>query len=96
MFTKRSAIVALVGLNVALAVALLASALSLPTALAQAGVRRGDFVAVTAKAAGQSFEVLYLLDVPSRKLHALYPGNTPRNKLVATPPRDLAEDFSHK
>jgi len=96
MFTRRSAIVALAGLNVALLAALLLQTFSLPTALAQAVARRGDFVTVTAKAAGQTYEVLYLLDVPSRQLHALYPGLTPRNKLVAVAPRDLAEDFGRK
>lgn len=94
MHTKRLAIVALVGVNVALLAALLFQTLSLPQALAQVGARPGGYAAVTAKPAGQSYEVLYLLDVPSRQLHALYPSVKQRGKLVPVPPRDLAKDFA--
>jgi len=93
---KRLTIVALVGVNIALFAALLFQTLSLPRAIAQAGAPRGGFVTVTAKPAGRSYEVLYLLDVSARQLHALYPSVQLRNQLVAVAPRDLAKDFAAK
>lgn len=96
MLTKRAVIVGLVGVNLLLLTALLAGSYPPPAAYAQSGARAGDFVCVTAKAAGQSYDVLYVLDVPARKLYGFYPSGPGRGKLVASPPRDLATDFQHK
>ncbi len=54
VFTKRSAIVALVGLNLMLLATLLLASQSLPTAYAQAARGTGGFACVTAKVAGQT------------------------------------------
>ena len=96
MFTKRSMIVMLVGLNLFLLAVLLFGSYSLPAAYAQVGARPGDFACVTAKVAGQTYDVLYVLDVPSRKLYAFYPTGGHTNQLAATQPRDLAKDFDRK
>jgi hypothetical protein len=94
MLGKRSLIVILVGLNLFLLALLLVGTYSLPAAYAQGGARPGDFACVTAKSAGQSYEVLYVLDVPTDKLYAFYPASGAANQLTAAPPRDLAADFS--
>ena len=96
MFAKRSMIVMLVGLNLLLLAVLMLGSYSLPTAYAQVGARPGDFACVTAKVAGQTYDVLYVLDVPSRKLYAFYPTGGHTNQLAATQPRDLAQDFDQK
>ncbi len=94
MFGKRSAIVTLVGLNLLLLAALILGSYSLPAVYAQGGARPGDFACVTAKAAGQTYEVLYVLDVPAHKLYAFHPTRGHTNQLAATAPRDLARDFN--
>ena len=73
MFTKRSIIVVLVGVNLLLLGLLLLGTYSPAAAYAQSRGMPGNFVAVTAKAAGQNYDVLYLLDRQHRKLHAFYP-----------------------
>ena len=95
MFGKRSILVILVGLNLFLLAVLVLGGYSLPPAYGQGGARAGDFACVTAKAAGQSYEVLYVLDVPAHKLYAFYPTSGHTSQLVATTPRDLAKDFNH-
>lgn len=93
MFGKRSLVVLLVGLNLMLLAALLISSYSLPAAYAQGRGRSGDFVAVTAQALGQSYDVLYVLDVPERQLYAFYPQNTTTKQLRWTPPVDMKKAF---
>ncbi len=93
VFTKRSAIVALVGLNLLLFVGLLLASQSLPTAYAQAARGAGGFACVTAKVAGQTYDALYTLDLPARKLYAFYPTAGRGSQLMAAPPRDLLKDF---
>ncbi|MFQ5494737.1 MAG: hypothetical protein ACE5EX_05090 [Phycisphaerae bacterium] len=96
MRSKRRLIVVLAGLNGLLLVALVMQVVSLPAAAAQMGGQRGDFACVTAKAFGQLYDVLYLLDVPARKLHVLFPSGVPKARLVTVPPRDLLKDFNRK
>ncbi len=91
MFTKRSLIVLLVGANLFLLALLLFGSYSLPAAYAQAGGRAGDFSLVTAKAAAQNYDVVYVLDRPARKLHAFYP--TGRGGFAYAQWRDLVSDF---
>lgn len=93
MLTKRSWIVLLAGLNGLLGVLLVAGLIRLPKASAQINARPGDFVTVTAKPASRVYDVLYLLDVPARKLHAFHPEDRQSRTLVHVPPRDLALDF---
>lgn len=96
MFTRRSVIVILVGVNLLLLGLLLVGSYSLPAAHAQIGARAGDFACVTAKVAGQSYHTLFVLDVPSRKLYAFYPVDGHTNRLAASAPRDLVKDFDRK
>ncbi len=91
MLNKRSVIVALVGLNLFLFALLALSSYSPTMAFAQAGGRAGDFSCVTAKAAGQSYDVVYVLDRQGRKLHAFYPGA--QGKFAYGKFRDLTADF---
>ena len=94
MFAKRSLITLLVGLNLLLLVVLMIGSYSMPSAFAQAAKRPGDFIAVTAKAQGQAFDVLYLLDSGDHKLYALYPTSLQRKQYAAVQPRDLKKDFA--
>ena len=96
MKTKHSLIVLLSLVNLVLLAALVLGSYSPPTALAQAGARPGDFISVTAAAASQSYDVLYVLDVRERKLFGFYPSAPPRSLLVPTAPRDLTQDFRPK
>lgn len=93
MLSKRSLVVILVGVNLLLLGLLLLGSFSLPSVLAQMSARPGDFACVTAKAAGQSYHTLFIVDVPKRTLHAFYPVDGHTNDLVAAAPRDLAKDF---
>lgn len=97
MMNKRAVISALVVFNIVLTLILLATATSLPRANAQtfAG-HAGDFVCVTAKGSGQSYDVLFMLDVPNQKLHAFYPGNVQSKQLQYGKFRDLKADFGRK
>ncbi|UCF32367.1 MAG: hypothetical protein JSV78_08520 [Phycisphaerales bacterium] len=91
MFTKRSAIVALVGVNLFFLAVLVLGSYALPAAHAQSRGRAGDFVCVTATVSGQSYDVLYILDVPKGTLHALAPDA--RRNLAYVGFTDLQNDF---
>ena len=94
MFTKRSLIVFLVGVNLVLAGILLIGSYSLPAAYAQAAGRKpGDWLAVTAKAQGQAYDVLYLIHRQGGKLYALYPTDVQRKQYEPVAFRDLKADF---
>lgn len=93
MLNRRRMIALLTAFNVVLFLTLLAMTTSLPKAFAQAGGGRDDFLAVTVKAGGQSYDVLYLLDVRDRKLHAFYPSNIQTAELAYVQFRDLKADF---
>lgn len=90
---KRTAVTILAGVNLILLILLLSSVVRLPSAYGQVGGRAGGFVCVTAKAAGQSYDVLYALDSATHKLHAFYPMTAPTRKLVHADVRDLKADF---
>ena len=92
MLSKRWVIVLLVGANLVLLAALLIGSYSLPAAHAAGQGRPGDFIAVTAQAPGQGYDVLYILDVPEKKLHALSPGNKKQLQPVQFP-ADLQQAF---
>lgn len=94
MFTKRSTIVLLAGLNVLLAAGLLAGVVALPKAHAQAKGRPGDFISVAAKARGQAYDVVYVLDKSQERLHAFYPTNIQTKKFSYGGNRDLKSDFA--
>lgn len=83
----------LVAVNLLLLVALVMGSLSLPTAIAQIGGGAGGFACVTAKAAGQTYDVLYVVDVATKQLYGFYPVRGQKNPLVTSKPRDLAADF---
>ena len=97
MFSKRSVIGLLVGLNLILIAALVLGSYSLPTALGQGvSARTGDFVSVTAKVSGQSYDVLYVLDVREHKLHAFFPPSVQNRQLVYGQFRNLKADFGRR
>jgi hypothetical protein len=95
VLNKRSVIVLLIGLNLLLATVLMVGSYSLPAAFAQVGgqPRAGDFLCVTAKPAGQSYDVVYVLDSDKRKLHAFYPTSARSPKYSYGQFVDLAVDF---
>jgi hypothetical protein len=90
MCKKRYVITALVGLNLFLLAVLLIGSYSLPAAQAQAGGRAGDFLTVTVLASGQAYDVLYVVDVPKRKMYAFVPDATSIDFVGYT---DLKKDF---
>jgi hypothetical protein len=91
--TKRFAITALIVANLCLVAALLSACFALPATYAQGGGRGGEYVCVTAKPAGQTYDVLYVLDPAAHKLHAFYPGLPQSKQLSRAEPRDLKKDF---
>jgi len=93
VFTRRTWVSLLLLLNVLLAVGLLSSALSLPRALGQGAGRGGSYLSVTARATGETYDVLYILDLSTNKLHAFYPNPTQAKQLTRSEPRDLHLDF---
>ncbi len=94
MLTKRSLIVLLVGANLVLLLILIIGSYALPSAYAQAGRGRpGDWLAVTAKAQGQAYDALYLLDRQDAKLYVLYPQDVQRKLYKPADVRDLKADF---
>ncbi|MBI4718301.1 MAG: hypothetical protein HY763_10885 [Planctomycetes bacterium] len=93
MLSKRGIIAALVGLNLLLLAALLSDVFALPTAYAQAGGRGGAVACLTAKAAGQSYDVLYVLDGNSKRLHAFVPASVQTRKYRPVGMRELDKDL---
>lgn len=93
MLTKRALIVLLAGLNLFLLAAVLFQFVGLPKAFADAS-GGGGVACVTAKAAGQSFDIVYVLD--GNNLHAFYPTNFQTKKHGLASTRDLSVDFPNK
>lgn len=91
--TKPVLLALLIGLNLVLVLALLSVNNSLPAAWAQGGGRAGEYLCVTAKPAGQAYDVLYVLDQAAHKLHAFYPGQPPSKQMLKAEPRDVRKDF---
>ncbi len=91
--SKQTLIALLIGLNVLLAGALVVSSYSLPAAHAQTGGAGGSYVAATAAIDGQQFEILYVLDLSTRRLHAFAPTNIQTKRLEHLDERDLEADF---
>lgn len=84
----------LAGINLLLLAVLLVGGYSLPAARAQRPAGRpGDWLAVTAKAEGQNYDILYLLNRGDRKLYALSPSRTDRRRYEPIAFRDLKQDF---
>lgn len=93
MLSKRSLIVALVGLNLFLLAALVLSTYSLPSVYAQGMGAGGNFIAVTCEA-DLAFDLFYLVDLPKRTLHAFMPARTLDGKLQYVGSRNLESDFA--
>ena len=92
---KRSVITALIVVNLCLLAALLSECMTLPTSYAQGGGRGVDYLCVTAKPAGQAYDVLYVLDPAAQQLHAFYPGSMQNKQLTRVESRDLKKDFGN-
>jgi hypothetical protein len=90
--TKRGLIVALVGLNLMLAAALLFSLDTLPAAYAQRSGRPGDFAMCTVKVQ-RDYDAIFVLDQTARKLHAYLPTMGKEGKLFYVMTRDLESDI---
>ncbi len=93
MNPKRFLLVVLAGLNVLLGLSLWMKVGGPPKAYA-AAARPGQMLCVTAKVAGQQYDLLWIVDTASRKLFALYPQPGRATHLVPAAPRDLAKDFN--
>ena len=90
---KRSLITSLIVANLCLLAALISVFFTLPITYAQGGGRGGDYLCVTAKPAGQSYDVLYVLEPTTQQLHAFYPGSPQSKQLSHAESRDLKKDF---
>jgi len=96
MMSKRGVIVLLVGVNLALLAGLILITYTPSPAMAQAVTRSGEYILVAAEAQLDN-DVIYLLDLGTRQLHA-FRGELP---VMAEQPirvrwyhsRDLARDF---
>lgn len=90
--SKRSLLVLLVGLNLALLAALILSVYTPPAAYAQAPGRSGDYLLVSGRIQAEH-DAVYLFDLRNRLLHVFraVPGQ-PIN-VVAVDTRELARDF---
>ena len=93
MPSKRSIVVALVGMNLFLLGALILSSYSLPAAYAQRAGYAANYVTVTCEV-DESYDVLYLVDLPTRRLHAFLPSREAEGRLEYVDSRDLQQDFS--
>ena len=91
--TRRNLTVLLVGVNLFLLSILLIGSYSLPAAQAQGAGAGGTFLAVTAAADGEDYEILYVLDLSVNKLHAFAPTNVQTRRLKYLDSRDLEADF---
>lgn len=83
----------LICLNVALLVAIGLTAAAPRSALAQATGLSGNYLAVCAEVQDQ-FDALYLIDYPSKTLHA-FTWDRGRRQLEYANSRDLRRDFRH-
>ena len=92
MLTKRTLIVALLGLNLVLLAALVLSLDVLPRAQANAGGRPGDFAACTVKI-HEDYDGVYIVDQTNRKLHLLTPSPKNDGTISLVQTRDLESDF---
>jgi len=93
MLTKRSLIVFLVGVNLLLFMVLVVGITSPPAAYAQTRGPAGSFLTATAAVEGQEYDVLYILDLATRRLHAFAPTNVQSKKPDYRGYRDLEKDF---
>jgi len=92
VFTKRSLIVGLVGLNLVMAAALIFSLDMVPAAYGARSGRPGDFAVCTVKV-HKDFDVIYILDQQARLLHCFVPSTKKDGKLTFVQTRRLEDDI---
>jgi len=92
MISKRSIIVALVGLNLFLLIAVVSGSYSLPSALAQRRGSSGDYVAVTCRV-DNDYDAIYIIDLAERALHCFIPNRDRSGRVVYAGVRNLVADF---
>lgn len=91
MKARRLILAALAVLNAVLFLLLVGQFVDLPAARAQPGRSGGGYVCATSRVSGRTYEVLHMIDLPTRKLLTFYPD---REKLLSTAAsRDLDKDF---
>ena len=90
---KRNVIVALIGLNVLLAAALLFTTVNPPSAMAQSRGRPGDFAMATIQI-HEDYDALALINIPAAKLYFFVPREQGGSaQVVPSDVRDLNRDF---
>ena len=93
MFSKRSTIVALTGLNLLLLAALILSSYAPPSAYAQGRGRAGDYLMATVQI-HEDYDALTIINVPRGFLHVFVPREIKGGaKLAWTNTRNLNTDF---
>ena len=89
---KRAVIVGLVCVNLALLLALMWGA-AVPSAKAQAGFLKTDYMVVSGKHPGRQIEAIYIVDLAKERLASLYYDRANKRVTVLGRPRDLKVDF---
>ena len=92
MPTKRSLIVALVGVNLFLLAALLLSSYAPPAAHAQRVGGAWNYIAVSCEV-DESYDAFYLVDLSQRRLHAFVPSQQQDGSIEYVGSRSLEADF---
>ena len=90
--TKKSILIALIGVNLALLVGLLFTTAGLPTAQAQPGGATGGYAMVTNRFSTNS-DALLLLDATAQRLHLFAPHQRHDGRLNYVNFRNLEADF---
>ena len=92
--SKKSIIVGLIGVNLALLVALVFTTAALPTAQAQPGGAVGGGYAMITNRIDTNTDALFLLDAKAQRLHAFVPDRRQGGRLTYVNYRNLKPDFT--
>ena len=92
--SKKSIIVGLVGVNLALLVGLVFTMPALPTAQAQPGGAAGGGFAMITNLVDSNTDALFLLDAKAQRLHAFVPDRRQGGRLTYINYRNLKPDFT--
>ena len=95
MISKRSLIVALIGLNLLFLAALVFTRYSPSAAYAQPIPTAGNYLSVTCEAVS-NYDVLYVVDLTERALHAFVPSRKLDGTIEYVGSRDLQKDFGRQ
>ncbi len=91
--SKKSIMVGLIGVNLALLVGLVFTTVKLPAAQAQPGGAVGGYAMITNQFESNT-DALFLLDAAAQRLHAFIPDRRQGGRLTYINYRNLKPDFT--